>query len=48
VKAQQKKKLLKDIKRIKEKRIAKKIEFVLVVVQSFQSTTITYSATRAM
>jgi hypothetical protein len=47
VKAQQKKKLLKDIKRIKEKRIAKKIEFVLAVAQSFQSTTITHFATRA-
>jgi hypothetical protein len=47
VKAQQKKKLLKDIKRIKEKRIAKKIEFALVVEQNFQSITITYCVTRA-
>jgi hypothetical protein len=48
VNRQQKKKLLKDIKKIKEKRIAKKIDYVLQIVeQSFQSITITYCVTRA-
>jgi hypothetical protein len=49
VKAQQKKKLLKDTKKIKEKRIVKKIDSVLQIVErSFQSITITYYVTRAM
>jgi hypothetical protein len=49
VKAQLKKKLLKDTKKIKEKRIAKRIDSVLqTVAQSFQSTTTTYCVTRAM
>jgi hypothetical protein len=49
VKVQQKKKLLKDIKKIKEKRIAKRIDSVLqTVAQSFQSITTTYYVTRAM
>jgi hypothetical protein len=49
VKMQLKKRLLKGIKRIKEKRIAKRTGCVLqTVVQSFQSTTTTYYVTRAM
>jgi hypothetical protein len=49
VKMQLKKKLLKDTKKIKEKRIAKRIDCVLeTVAQSFQSITTTYCVTRAM
>jgi hypothetical protein len=49
VKMQPKKKLLKDTKKIKEKRIAKRIDCVLqTVAQSFQSTMTTYYVTRAM
>jgi hypothetical protein len=49
VKKQPKKKLLKDIKKIKEKRIAKRIDCVLqTVAQSFQFITITHCVTRAM
>jgi hypothetical protein len=46
---QLKKKLLKDTKKIKEKRIAKRIDCVLqTVAQSFQSIMTTYYVTRAM
>jgi hypothetical protein len=49
VKMQLKKKLLKDTKKIKEKKIAKRIDCVLeTVAQSFQSITTTYCVTRAM
>jgi hypothetical protein len=49
VKMQPKKKLLKDTKKIKEKRIVKRIDCVLqTVAQSFQSIMTTYYVTRAM
>jgi hypothetical protein len=48
VKEQQKKKLLKNTKKIKEKRIVKKIDYVLAVAQSFQFTMIIPCVTYAM
>jgi hypothetical protein len=49
VKAQQKKRLWKDIKKTKEKRIAKRIDCVLQTVeQSFQSIMIMFYVTHAI
>jgi hypothetical protein len=49
VKAQQKKRLLKDIKKTKEKRIAKRIDFVLQTAgQSFQSIMIIFCVTHVI
>jgi hypothetical protein len=49
VSKQPKKKLLKDTKKTKEKRIAKRTDCVpQTVEQSFQSITITYYVTRAI